>query len=86
MPSIKLSDSQKLDVSSFKTDKGEFFLNIRKFYKTKSSEDWLPTKQGLTIPVGKARKFRDAVKDEALNIEDRAVELETKGVSKKKRK
>lgn len=86
MPSIKLSDSQKLDVSSFKNEKGELFLNIRKFYKTKSSEDWLPTKQGLTIPVGKARKFRDAVKDEASNIEERAVELSPKGTTKKKRK
>lgn len=79
MSYIKLSESQRLEVSSFKTAEGDLFINVRKFYKTKTNDSWMPTKQGLSIPVGKNKKLRDAIKDEALNIEDRATELETKG-------
>ncbi len=81
---IKISESQRIEVSSFKNDKGELYIGLRKFYKTKTGDSWLPTKQGVTLPVQKCLKLRKALKDEEENINDRALLLKAKSKSKEK--
>lgn len=78
MTSIKLTDSTKLEVSSFVGDKGERYVNLRKFYKTKNSEEWKPTAQGLTLPEALKSKIGKAIKDEFANIEERAKPLKSR--------
>lgn len=85
MANVKLSEGSKIEISSFKTKDGKF-LNIRKFYKTKNSEDWMPTKQGITIPEDFCEKFLKRAKKEFLEIGDNAVELEERSKSKSKSK
>lgn len=84
MATLKLSDSSKVTITSFKTDKGEKHLNVRKFYKTKNSDDWLPTKQGFTVAEEHAEDFMKKFKKAFANIDEEAVELEPrKGKGKK---
>lgn len=75
MKIVKLSDSSKIAIDSFKTKDGSKFLNVRKFYKTKDSEDWMPTKQGLTIPEEFVMKLLRRMKLELEAIDENAVEL-----------
>lgn len=63
MPRIKLTDSTCVEVSTFKDKDGGLHLNLRKFYKTRNSEDWMPAKQGITIPIEKGVKVRKAIRE-----------------------
>ena len=85
MSKFKLTEKSMVEVSSFKTGEGDLFINLRKFYMDKEGE-WKPTKQGISIPEGKAKKLLKYMKEELENIEDNAVELESKGKSKNKAK
>lgn len=67
--SIKISDNQKIEVSSFKNDQGRF-INLRKFYRTTKNPDWKPTRQGITLPEEKALKILRAAKDELNDIDN----------------
>jgi len=86
MSKVMLTDSTKIEISSFKTPEGELYLNLRKMFLKKGSEDWMPTKQGLSIPSEFAGKLLKRMKVELENIEENAVELEAKGKSKSKSK
>lgn len=86
MTTIKISDTSKITITSFKTDNGALFLNIRKFYKTKNSKEWLPTKQGITIPQENVPEVFKGAKKEYNEIEENAVELKPRGKSDKKDK
>jgi Transcriptional Coactivator p15 (PC4) len=86
MTTLTLSEHSKIDFSSFKTKDGAKFLNVRKFYKTKNSEDWLPTKQGITIPEDAVPKFLKRIKAEFEAIDENAVELEDRNKGKGKSK
>jgi len=85
MSKFKLTEKSMVEVSSFKTNDGDLFINLRKFYMDKEGE-WKPTKQGISIPESKAKKLLKYMKEELENIEDNAVELELKGKSKNKAK
>ena len=74
MATLKITDSTKIEITSFKNDGGRQ-INIRKFYKTQKSDEWLPTKQGLTIPEDKVVGFVKRLKIEFQAIEENAVEL-----------
>ncbi len=84
MADLKLTDSTKLEISSFKTSGGEKHINIRKFYKTKGSDAWLPAKQGITIPEDKVVGFVKRLKIEFQAIDENAVELEKRTKKEKK--
>ena len=76
MATLKISDTSKVSITSFKTKDGDKHLNVRKFYKTKNSEEWLPTKQGFTIAEEHAETFLRKFKKAFANIDEEAVELE----------
>lgn len=82
MATVKLSESSKIVIDSFKTKDGAKFLNMRKFYKTKKSEDWLPTKQGMTIPEEFAKKLIKRLGLELDAIEENAVLLKERSSKK----
>ena len=84
MADLKLTDSTKLEISSFKTSTGDRHINIRKFYKTKSSDTWMPAKQGITIPEDKVVGFVKRLKIEFQAIEENAVEFEKRTKKGKK--
>ena len=60
--SIKLGDNQKLEISAFARadddDNNIIYLNLRKFYRTKNDKTWKPARQGMTLPLELAKKFR----------------------------
>lgn len=92
MPRIKLTDSTCVEVSVFKDKDDGLHLNLRKFYKTRSSDTWLPAKQGITIPIEKGVKVRKAIREVLDSPDDHIVDFgkkdkkakeKTKGKSRK---
>lgn len=87
MPRIKLTDSTCVEISIFKDKDKGLHLNLRKFYKTKSSDTWLPAKQGITIPIEKGVKVRKAIREVLDSPDDHIVDFgKGKDKSKKRRK
>jgi hypothetical protein len=72
---VKLTDSTKLVISSFINDDGEKHMNLRKFYKKKSAEAWLPARQGMTLPQEKCKKSIKMMIECYQNMDDEAVKL-----------
>jgi hypothetical protein len=64
--SIKLTDNQKMEISAFRLDDDDdgenLQINIRKFYRTQKDKTWKPARQGMTIPLELAKKFRQKLK------------------------
>ena len=85
---VKLTDATKVVISSFKGDEGVVFLNVRKFYKKKSNETWMPDRQGIVLPYAKSKRVIKTMIECYKNAEDEAVELpprEDKPKGKKKK-
>ena len=63
---IKLGDNTCLRISAFAFDDDEdhenIQINIRKFYRTQKDRTWKPARQGMTIPLEIAKKFRVKMK------------------------
>ena len=61
---IKLSDNSEIRISliTFHEDADEVLVNVRKFYKTKNDPTWKPARQGITLPIEKAKAFRVKLK------------------------
>lgn len=84
MSSIKTSDTEKIEITTFKNDKGRF-VNVRKFWRKKGtagSDSWQVGRQGLTIPEDEVVRFVKLLKKEFQDIEN-APELESHKKSKK---
>jgi hypothetical protein len=62
MKKLRLGDSSCLGIELIRTSDGKKMLSLRKFYQKKDSEDWLPTRSGLTIPIEKAMQLRKAMR------------------------
>jgi hypothetical protein len=85
---VKLTDATKVVISSFLNDEGEAFINLRKFYKKKSAEEWMPDRQGIVIRAAKGKKVIKTMIECYQNIEEEAVPLppkEDKAKGKKKK-
>ena len=54
-PMFKKSEGSGVRISIISID-GEEMIDIRQFYKTKSSAEWLPTSKGFTLPLEKSSK------------------------------
>lgn len=86
---VKLTDATKVVISSFINDEGEAFLNMRKFYKKKSDETWMPDRQGIVFRAARGKKVIKTLIECYKNIEEEAVPLppkEDKPTGKKKAK
>jgi len=81
---VKLSDNQKLVVSSFLTDDGSKHLNVRKFYRTQKDPNWKPAAQGLTLSQEKAKKAIKMLIEAFKNMDEEAVALPPRGGKKGK--
>lgn len=86
---VLLTDATKLVISSFLNDDGEPFINLRKFYKKKSDDKWMPDRQGLVFRGKKGKKVIKAMIACYQNMEEEAVPLppreEKKGKGKSKK-
>jgi hypothetical protein len=52
MALIKVSDSKAYRIELIRMEKkGPVFLSIRQLYKTKKNPEWMPGRNGLTLPV-----------------------------------
>lgn len=86
---VKLTDATKVVISSFKSDDDDTFINIRKFYKKKSNDDWMPDRQGIVLPYAKSKKVIKTIIECYQNAEEEAVALpprEDKAKAGKKKK
>lgn len=72
---IALGESSKIRIDSFVDDKGNRHLNVRKMYKTKNSDTWMPAKQGISISEDLALRVLKAMKKELDEIEENAKPL-----------
>jgi hypothetical protein len=79
---IKTSDTELVEVSTFKNAKGKF-VNVRKFWRKKGGgkADWQVGRQGFTISEEFARKVIKAMRTEFDDIEN-AEELPERGSKK----
>lgn len=86
---VMLTDATKVQISSFVNDDGEPFINLRKFYKKKSDEKWMPDRQGIVFRGKKGKKVIKTLIECYQNMEEEAVPLppkEDKAKGKKKSK
>lgn len=67
---IEISKLSKITISTFIGPSGGRYLNIRKFWRTQVNYDWLPAKQGITIPEELAEEFLTAFAFELKHIGD----------------
>jgi hypothetical protein len=61
---FKTSENSCIRISAFKhaeTDE-DVHINIRKFYRTQKDPQWKPARQGMTLPMELAKKFRIMLK------------------------
>jgi hypothetical protein len=91
---IKVAKSTAIVVEPFKNDHGNY-IGVREFYKPRDNEDadWLPTRNGFSVPVqdgedGKdfVAKIAKAMKWAQENFEDEHKVLESKDKAKSKGK
>lgn len=91
---FKVAPNTAVVVEPFKNDYGNY-IGIREFYQPRGNDEaeWLPTRNGLSIPLGegddvgaKAKKLIKAIKWAVENFEDEHKVLESKGKKKDKDK
>jgi len=85
---VLLTDATKVVISSFLNDDGEAFVNMRKFYKKKSEDKWMPDRQGIVFRAKKGKKVIKTLIECYQNVEEEAVPLppkEDKPKGKKKK-
>lgn len=58
---IKVSDTKAYNIEGVLIN-GEQYISIRQMYATKTDKTFKPAKQGITIPVSKAKAIRLAMK------------------------
>jgi len=82
---IKTSDTELVEVSTFKNAKGKF-VNVRKFWRKKGGGkgDWQVGRQGFSISEDFARKVIKAMRIEFDDIEN-AAELPERESKKSKK-
>lgn len=82
---IKTSDTEMIEVNTFKNEKGKF-LNVRKFWRSKggTKDDWKPGRQGISLSEEKAKKIIKAMKVELEDIENAQELPEREGKDSKK--
>lgn len=52
MALIKVSDSKAYRIELIRLEKkGPVYLSIRQLYKTKKNPEWMPGRNGLTLPI-----------------------------------
>jgi hypothetical protein len=42
--------------------KGKHYIDVRKFYQDKDTEEWKPTRKGISIPVDLVEEIIEALK------------------------
>lgn len=85
---VLLTDATKVVISSFTNDDGENFINMRKFYKKKSEDKWMPDRQGIVFRAKKGKKVIKTLIECYQNVDEEAVPLppkEDKPKGKKKK-
>jgi hypothetical protein len=79
---IKLTDATKVVISSFlikgDDDGDTLYINVRKFYKKKSDNEWKPDKQGIVLPHAKSKRVIKAMIETYQNAKEEAVPLPPK--------
>lgn len=75
---FSISDKTAIQVEPIKmSEEGETLISIRKMYRKKGMENWLPSNQGLTIPadetllkklVGALKAAFDASEDDDVKV------------------
>lgn len=77
---IKLGDNTCLRISAFAFDDDEDMeniqINIRKFYRTQKDKTWKPARQGMTIPLEIAKKFRVKMKTICESVDENPEDVE----------
>ena len=59
---IERNDGQEVRIT-LREYKGNQYVDIRMFFQPKEGGDMIPTKKGITIPVGQLGELRKALKE-----------------------